>query len=49
MHIIWYTVQHGKFYHTFENKNTIFQVEGVSDLSYDLSSCVDIVVNQIPK
>ena len=43
----WDTVQHGMFYHQFENKDTIFRVEVVSDLAYELYSCVDISVNQI--
>ena len=47
MHVIWNTVQHGQFLCPFENKDTIFWVEGFSDLAYEFCSCVDIVVNHI--
>ena len=49
MHVIWHTVQHGQFPGTFENKDSILLVEGVSDLYYELCSSVEISVNQIPK
>ena len=39
------TVQHGQLPHPFENKDTIFLVEVLSDLDYELCSCVDIVVH----
>ena len=45
MHVTCNTVQHGKFYHPFENKDSIFQVELVSDLANEFCSCVDIKVN----
>ena len=45
MNVTWKTVQHGRFYHQFKNKDTILQVEVVSDLPYELCSCVDIEVN----
>ena len=35
-------------YHPFENKDTLFRVEVVFDLSYELCYCVDISVNNIP-
>ena len=47
MHMTWNTVQHGLFSLPFEKKDIIFQVEVVSDLSYDLCSCVDISANKI--
>ena len=40
-------MHHGMFSHTFENKDTLLQVEVVSRLVYDLCTCVDIAVNQI--
>ena len=47
MHVIWNTVQHGKFPCPFENKDAILQVEGVYDLANKSYYCVEIVVNQI--
>ena len=41
------TVQHEQFYRTFENKYTLFQLELVSDLAYEICSCVDMAVNKI--
>ena len=35
------------FSHPFDNKDTIFRVEVVSDLAYEFCSCVDISVNYI--
>ena len=49
MHMTWETVQHGRFSYTFENIYTIFQVEVVSNLSYEFCSCVGISVNNILK
>ena len=49
IHVTFKTVQHGWFKLPFENKDTLFRVEVVSDLTYDLYSCVDIVVNRILK
>ena len=49
MHVIWHTVQNGHFYHPFENKDNIFRVKGVSDLSYELCYFVDNAVNRCPK
>ena len=46
MHLIWNTVQHGKFPPESENRDNISWVEGVSDMDYELCSCADIVVNQ---
>ena len=40
-------MQHGIFNHPFENTDTLFRVEVVSDLAYEFYSCVDISVNQI--
>ena len=45
--MIWNTVQHGQFYRQFENKDTIFQVEVISDQAYDFCYCVEIAVNRI--
>ena len=45
---IFYTVLPGKFSHQFGNKDTIFWVEGVSDLAYELCYFFDISVNLIP-
>ena len=45
MHLIWNTVQHGQFSRPIENKDTIIQVERISDQTCDLCSCVDIEVN----
>ena len=47
MNVTCNTVQYGRFSHPFENKDTIFLVEVVSDLNYELCSCVDIEENQI--
>ena len=47
MHVTWNNVQHGRFSYQFENKDTIFQVEVLSDLAYELCSCVEILVNEI--
>ena len=47
MQVTWKTVQHGLVSHPFENKDTIFRVEVVSDLAYDFCYCVEISVNQI--
>ena len=49
MHVICYTVLHRRFPRQFENKDTIFWVEGVSDLAYELCYCVGIAANRIPK
>ena len=48
MYVIWNTVQHGNFPRPFEKKYIIFWVEGVSDLAYEVCSCVGIVVNHTP-
>ena len=45
--MIWYTMLFGQFLCLFENKDTIFQMEGVSDLSYELYYCVYIAMNNI--
>ena len=45
MHVILQTVHPGQLSRPFENKDTIFWVEGVSDLAYELFSCGEIVVN----
>ena len=47
MHVTWNTVQNGLFTHPFENKDTLFRVEVVSELAYEFYSCDDISVNQI--
>ena len=41
------TVHHGLFPHKFENRDTIFWVEVVYDLAYELCSCVEISLNYI--
>ena len=46
MNVILNTLQHGKFTRPFESRDTIFWVEGISDLSYAFCYCVDIAVNQ---
>ena len=48
MQVICHIVLHRQVYHPFENKDTIFQVEVVSDLAYELCCCVVIEVNHIP-
>ena len=47
MYLTWNTVQHGRFTHTFENKDTLLWVEVVSDLAYAFCYCVDIAANKI--
>ena len=47
MHMIWKTVLTGHIPHKFKNKGAILQVEEVSDLSYELCYCLDILVIQI--
>ena len=49
MHVTWNTVNHGYFPHSFENKDNIFWVELLSDLTYESCTCVDIAVNHILK
>ena len=47
MQMTWNTVNHGQFYHPFEDRDSIFRVEALSDLTYEFFSCVDIAVNHI--
>ena len=47
MSLICHTVLNGQFYSQFENKDTNFHMEGVSDLSYELCYCVENEVHQI--
>ena len=49
MHFIWDTLQNGKFPHTFESKYTIFWVELVYGMAYEIFYCVGIAVNKVPK
>ena len=49
MLIIWHTVMTGKFCRKFENKDNLFQMEGVSDLSNELCYSVEIAVNNTLK
>ena len=45
MHVTYKNVPRGLFYHPFENKDTIFWVEVVTELANEFCSCVDILVN----
>ena len=47
MHMTWNTVNHGLFYNSFENKDTLFWVEVFSDLAYEFCCCAEISVNRI--
>ena len=49
MCVTWNTAQHGRLSHPFENRDTIFRVEVVSDLASEFYYCVVVVVNQIAK
>ena len=44
---IWNIVVTGQFSQQYENKDTNFRVEAVSDLCYELYYRVDIAANQI--
>ena len=47
MNVTWNTVQHGRFSHPFQNKDTLFRMEVVSDLTHEFCYCFDIAINQI--
>ena len=47
MPVLWHTVLPGQFFCKIENKDTIFQMEVVFDLSCEWCYCVCIVVNLI--
>ena len=47
MNMTWNTIQNGRFYHPFENKDTLFWFEVVYDLAYEFCSCVENAMNNI--
>ena len=47
MPVLWHTVLPGQFFCKIENKDTIFHMEVVFDLSCEWCYCVYIVVNLI--